>query len=76
MASQSMRVALYLRLACGCLSILASIYLGYILFFMLHDLCVVCASTYVINAGLLAISVVDWVQLGLRDARLEQRKRD
>ncbi|XP_062566333.1 vitamin K epoxide reductase complex subunit 1-like protein 1 [Saccostrea cucullata] len=35
------------------LSNLASVYLGYILYFILKDLCVVCMSTYITNAVLL-----------------------
>lgn len=31
----------------------ASAYLGYILYAVLHDLCVVCVSTYVVNAFIL-----------------------
>lgn len=31
----------------------ASLYLGYILFFILKDLCIVCLSTYITNAVLL-----------------------
>jgi vitamin-K-epoxide reductase (warfarin-sensitive) len=32
---------------------LGSVYLGYILAVVLQDVCVVCISTYVVNAGLL-----------------------
>lgn len=35
-----------------------SVYLGYILFFILHDTCVVCISTYVVNVCLLIINFI------------------
>lgn len=36
---------------------IASVYLAYILYFILYDLCVVCVTTYVLNALLLAGSI-------------------
>ncbi len=41
-----------LRLLAGA-CVLGSLYLGYILSVVLQDVCVVCVSTYVVNAGLL-----------------------
>ena len=38
------------------LSCAGSVYLGYILFYVLHDTCVVCISTYIVNACLLIIN--------------------
>lgn len=40
------------------LSCIGSVYLGYILFYILHDTCVVCISTYVVNACLLIINFI------------------
>ncbi|XP_068749952.1 vitamin K epoxide reductase complex subunit 1-like [Montipora capricornis] len=40
------------------LSCVGSVYLGYILFYILHDTCVVCISTYVVNACLFIINFV------------------
>jgi len=34
-----------------------SVYLGYILYFVLHDMCVVCISTYVVNFALLMSAI-------------------
>lgn len=43
----------------GCiLSNLGSVYLGYILYFILQDACVVCISTYVVNIALLILTLV------------------
>jgi vitamin-K-epoxide reductase (warfarin-sensitive) len=42
-------------LAVAC--VLGSVYLGYILSVVLQDVCVVCVSTYVVNAGLLVATV-------------------
>ncbi len=44
-----------LMLAASFMSILASLGLAYILYFKLNDFCVVCAATYVVNAGILWI---------------------
>ncbi|XP_077774089.1 vitamin K epoxide reductase complex subunit 1 isoform X1 [Podarcis muralis] len=37
-------------------SIVGSLYLAYILFFVLHDFCVVCISTYLLNFALLLLN--------------------
>jgi len=60
--SRSITVSLCLML----LSILAnfgSIYLAYILVYVLHDVCVVCVTVYVINAFVLVCNVVMWRHL-------------
>ncbi|XP_048372998.1 vitamin K epoxide reductase complex subunit 1 [Sphaerodactylus townsendi] len=38
------------------ISIAGSLYLAYILIFVLHDFCVVCVSTYLLNFGLLFLN--------------------
>lgn len=42
---------------CG-IANMGSVYLGYILYFILEDLCVVCVSTYAVNFALLIIALV------------------
>lgn len=37
---------------------LGSVYLGYILYFILQDLCVVCVSTYIVNFILLLLCLL------------------
>nr|XP_025037146.1 vitamin K epoxide reductase complex subunit 1-like protein 1 [Pelodiscus sinensis] len=37
-------------------SIAGSLYLAYILFFVLHDFCLVCVTTYLLNAALLFLN--------------------
>ncbi|XP_028670736.1 vitamin K epoxide reductase complex subunit 1 [Erpetoichthys calabaricus] len=44
-------------IATSLVSIVGSLYLAYILFYVLHDFCVVCISTYVINFALLFVNV-------------------
>lgn len=39
---------------------LTSAYLGYILYYILHDFCVVCITTYVVNFFLLIISILNY----------------
>ena len=39
-------------------SCVGSVYLGYVLFYILHDTCVVCISTYVVNACLFVINMI------------------
>uniref|UniRef100_A0A8C5L7Z3 vitamin-K-epoxide reductase (warfarin-sensitive) n=1 Tax=Jaculus jaculus TaxID=51337 RepID=A0A8C5L7Z3_JACJA len=38
------------------LSLIGSVYLAWILFFVLYDLCIVCITTYAINVGLMLLS--------------------
>merc|ERR1712196_493525 len=46
-----------LALFASILGVAASVYLGYILFFVLNDICLVCTATYVLNAILFIQSV-------------------
>ncbi|KAG8223297.1 hypothetical protein J437_LFUL001171 [Ladona fulva] len=45
------------------LSNFGSLYLAYILAFILHDFCVVCVSTYVVNLALLILSLLRYKRL-------------
>ena len=45
------------------LSCIGCVYLAYILYYILEDFCVVCVSTYGVNALLLALSIYHLVQL-------------
>lgn len=49
--------SMYLYLGLAILSNIGSVYLGYILIYILHDFCVVCVATYVLNAILLACAI-------------------
>ena len=42
---------------------LGSVYLGYILYFILEDACIVCISTYIVNALLLGVNILKWTYL-------------
>ncbi|XP_028396501.1 vitamin K epoxide reductase complex subunit 1-like [Dendronephthya gigantea] len=45
------------------LSCVGCVYLAYILYYILEDFCIVCVSTYVVNALLLVLSIYHLVQL-------------
>lgn len=47
-----------IQLILACKAVVGCVYLAYILTFVLHDLCVVCVSTYVINTIILACSFI------------------
>ncbi|XP_025050931.1 vitamin K epoxide reductase complex subunit 1 [Alligator sinensis] len=46
------------RPACDLVAVLGSAYLGYILLRVLHDFCLVCITTYVINGALLVLNLL------------------
>ena len=58
-ASSAVREAT--MLVAALLSAAASAYLGYVLAFVLGDFCVVCVSTYVVNAVILALAISDFL---------------
>mmetsp|Transcript_15312 Transcript_15312/g.24423 ORF Transcript_15312/g.24423 Transcript_15312/m.24423 type:complete len:412 (-) Transcript_15312:206-1441(-) len=41
-------------------AVLASVYLGYLLVFVIQNLCVVCVATYMVNGALLKLSLTDY----------------
>eukprot|EP01129_Flabellula_baltica_P008027 TRINITY_DN3160_c0_g1_i1.p1 TRINITY_DN3160_c0_g1~~TRINITY_DN3160_c0_g1_i1.p1 ORF type:complete len:159 (+),score=14.80 TRINITY_DN3160_c0_g1_i1:1-477(+) len=49
-----------LLLVASIASVCSSTYLGYILYYVLEDFCIVCVSTYVINALVLVFSVKEF----------------
>lgn len=52
------KVAAWINFMFAVSSCAGSVYLGYILFFILHDTCLVCISMYVVNACLLIINFI------------------
>ncbi|KXJ29143.1 vitamin K epoxide reductase complex subunit 1 [Exaiptasia diaphana] len=58
----SSKFAAFLNLAFSIASCFGSLYLGYILYFVLHDVCLVCLSTYVVNALLLVLNIISFGQ--------------
>ncbi|XP_014385271.1 PREDICTED: vitamin K epoxide reductase complex subunit 1 [Myotis brandtii] len=48
-----------LLLLSSLVSLVGSVYLAWILFFVLHDFCIVCITTYAINVGLMVLSFRD-----------------
>ncbi|NXL18943.1 VKORL protein, partial [Setophaga kirtlandii] len=63
------RVAALTLLLSSALSALASLWLGAVLLFGLRDLCLVCLSTYGLNAALLGLNLRRWRDTGLGPAR-------
>lgn len=50
------RWASTLLLLSSLVSLAGSVYLAWILFFVLYDFCIVCITTYAINVGLMVLS--------------------
>ena len=67
------KFAAWLMFLFSLLSCAGSIYLGYILFYILHDTCVVCISMYVVNAFLLIINLINLKQV-LAVAAVKKKK--
>ena len=51
-----------------------SVYLAYILYFVLNDFCIVCVSTYVINFVLLLTVISKYRMASAREVRKTTRK--
>lgn len=51
------RWASILLLLSSLVSLIGSVYLAWILFFVLYDFCIVCITTYAINVGLVMLSL-------------------
>uniref|UniRef100_A0A0A9XZ81 vitamin-K-epoxide reductase (warfarin-sensitive) n=1 Tax=Lygus hesperus TaxID=30085 RepID=A0A0A9XZ81_LYGHE len=51
-----------------------SVYLAYILYFLLHDFCIICVSTYVTNATLLYLSYHKYKILSYQDSMNKAKK--
>ncbi|CAH1802308.1 unnamed protein product [Owenia fusiformis] len=48
------------QLVFSCIANLGSIYLGCILYFILQDFCIICVSTYIVNATLLGVNILKY----------------
>lgn len=53
------RWAYILLVLSSLVSVAGSVYLAWILFFVLYDFCIVCITTYAINVGLMLLSFQD-----------------
>ena len=53
------------------LSCIGCVYLAYILYFVLHDFCIVCVSTYVVNGLLLVLNIYHLLQVPSYKAHYE-----
>ncbi|XP_073491655.1 vitamin K epoxide reductase complex subunit 1-like protein 1 [Aquarana catesbeiana] len=56
-------------------SIAGSLYLAYILFYILEDFCVICITTYVLNFSLLLLNVVRLRSLTAKPQKKKKNKR-
>lgn len=63
-------------LSLSIISVMMCFYLGYILAYVLHDFCVVCVTTYIINFCLLMLNLYQNQQSKSHRARKERRKAD
>ena len=52
------RIGIHLRLFVSSISMIASLFLMYVLFFIMYKACLVCLATHVVNTGLLLCSVL------------------
>ncbi|ESO97314.1 hypothetical protein LOTGIDRAFT_115113 [Lottia gigantea] len=60
LAFNSGYVGSVVQLVASIISNIGSVYLAYILYFVLQDFCIVCISTYVVNLLLLFVSIVKY----------------
>ncbi|EDO35534.1 predicted protein [Nematostella vectensis] len=66
------KLAAQLSVFSAVLSCLGSVYLGCILYFVLQDVCIICISTYVVNACLLVVNSLSLVNLQERTKRKQK----
>ena len=67
--------AAFMQIIFCILANLGSVYLGYILYVILEDLCIVCVSTYIINFFLLVIVVSNYTFLARRRVTSIRKKK-
>ncbi|XP_060067856.1 vitamin K epoxide reductase complex subunit 1-like protein 1 [Ylistrum balloti] len=59
-ASSVLPLLTNIQVVTGVMANFGSVYLAYILYFILDDFCVVCVSTYIVNAFILWCAVMKW----------------
>ncbi|KAL3857773.1 hypothetical protein ACJMK2_012410 [Sinanodonta woodiana] len=70
----SSNAVVWLQLVLAVSANLGCIYLGYILYFILNDMCIVCISSYIVNAFILLCSMMRvMVLMGLRKEEQESK---
>ncbi|CAF1000864.1 unnamed protein product [Didymodactylos carnosus] len=71
--SKNSKIIAKIRVILSLITNLGSIYLGYILYFILNDICVVCGSMYIVNFLLLICNIGLFIQLNKTQVHLTRQ---